>query len=148
MIFDIIETKREHMEQVVEILKGLSPYAPPKVSYENIWETFEKQHNVYSRVAIHRGSVIGYGAIVIEQKIRGGTVGHIEDIVSHSDFRRKSIGATIIKALCKIADTKGCYKVTLHCKSDQLAFYEKCSFKIGGQGMQKFNTKLTPSIGK
>ena len=144
MIFDVIETKREHMEQVVEILKGLSPYAPPKVSYENIWETFEKQHNVYSRVAIYKGSIVGYGAIIIESKIRGGKVGHIEDIVSHSNFRRKNIGATIVKSLCDVADSKGCYKVTLHCKKEQVAFYEKCFFKVGATGMQKCNIEVAP----
>ena len=144
MIFDLTETKREHMHEVIQILKGISPYSPPKASYDNIWRAFNNQPNVYSRVAIYEGSIVGYGVIIIESKIRGGKVGHIEDIISHSNFRRKNIGTTIVKSLCDVADSQGCYKVTLHCKKEQAAFYEKCLFKIGGTGMQKFNIEESP----
>ena len=144
MIFDLIETKREHMDDVIQILKEISPYSPSKESYDNIWTVFNKQPNVYSRVAIYKASIVGYGVIIIEHKIRGGKVGHIEDIVSHSDFRRRNIGASIVKSLCDIAYSKGCYKVTLHCKNEQVAFYKKCLFKIGGRGMQKFNIEVAP----
>ena len=142
MIFDLTETKREHMDEVIQILKGISSYSPPKGSYDNIWATFNNQPDVYSRVAAYKGSVVGYGVIIVETKIRGGKVGHIEDIVTHSNFRLKNIGASIIKSLCEIANTKGCYKVTLHCKKEHVAFYEKCFFKIGGTGMQKFNFEV------
>ena len=144
MLFDLTETKREHMDEVIQILKGISSYSPPKASYDNIWAAFHKQPNVYSRIAAYKGSVVGYGVIIIETKIRGGKVGHIEDIVTHSNFRLKNIGATIVKSLCELADIKGCYKVTLHCKKEQIAFYEKCLFKIGGTGMQKFNIEVAP----
>ena len=144
MIFDLTETKREHMDEVIQILKGISPYSPPKGSYDNIWEAFKNQPNVYSRVAIYKGSIVGYGVIIIESKIRGGKVGHIEDIITHTDFRRKNIGATIVKSLYEVANSKECYKVTLHCKKEQVAFYEKCLFKIGGTGMQKFNIEESP----
>ena len=141
MNFQIETTKREHMEEVVELLKELSPYSPSKDTYDGIWESFNGQTNVYSRVAIHKDVVVGYGAIIIEGKIRGGKLGHIEDIVSHPNFRWQNIGGTIVKTLYNIAITNNCYKVTLHCSRDQAGFYEKCLFKIAGYGMQRFSSE-------
>ena len=138
MNFQIETTRREHMEEVVELLKGLSPYSPPRDKYDSIWSSFNSQTNVYSRVAIHKDVVVGYGAIIIEEKIRGGKLGHIEDIVSHPNFRWQKIGGTIVKTLYEIAITNNCYKLTLHCGNDQAGFYEKCLFKIAGCSMQKF----------
>ena len=85
MNFQIETTRREHMEEVVELLKGLSPYSPSRDKYDSIWSSFNSQTNVYSRVAMHKDVVVGYGAIIIEEKIRGGKLGHIEDIVSHRE---------------------------------------------------------------
>ena len=141
MNFQVEKTRREHMEEVVELLKELSPYSPSKDEYDGIWASFNNQSNVYSRVATYRGVVVGYGAIIIERKIRGGKLGHIEDIVSHSNFRRQSIGDTIMKTLYNIAIDNGCYKVTLHCSTDQAGFYEKCLFKIAGYGMRRFSSE-------
>lgn len=128
------------MEEVVELLKGLSPYSPSKDKYDSIWASFNNQTNIYSRVAIHKDMVVGYGAIIIEGKIRGGKLGHIEDIVSHPNFRWQNIGSTIVKTLYDIAITKNCYKVTLHCNNDQANFYEKSLFKIAGCSMQRFSS--------
>ena len=138
MNFEIKETRREYLNEIIELLKELSPYSPPKETYESIWASFLKQPNIYSRVAIHKGIIIGYGAIIIETKIRGGRLGHIEDIVSHRNFRNQGIGGAIVNALYEIGRTKDCYKVTLQCKEGQKTFYEKCLFKVGGLGMQRF----------
>tara|TARA_B100000029_G_C16767932_1_gene664388 strand:+ start:67 stop:456 length:390 start_codon:yes stop_codon:yes gene_type:complete len=129
------------MEEIVGLLKEISPYSPTKDAYENIWAAFYNQPNLYSRVAIHEGMVVGYGAIIIERKIRGGKLGHIEDIVSHPNFRGQNIGATIVKTLYRIAKNKGCYKVALHCSRDQAGFYEKCLLKIAGYSMQRFSSE-------
>ena len=140
MNFQIEITRREHMEEVIELLKGLSPDSPSKDKYDSIWASFNSQTNVYSRVAIHKDMVVGYGAIIIEGKIRGGKLGHIEDIVSHPNFRWQNIGSTIVKTLYDIAITNNCYKVTLHCNNDQASFYEKSLFKIAGCSMQRFSS--------
>ena len=42
---------------------------------------------------------MGYGSIVIETKIRGGKMGHVEDIVSHSLFRKKGIGKAVVDSI-------------------------------------------------
>ena len=42
--------------------------------------------------ASNKIDVVGYGSIFIQINIRGGKIGHIEDITVHPDFRKKGIG--------------------------------------------------------
>ena len=141
MKLEIKKTEYKHMSEVIQLLKGISPYFPQEDTYESIWKSFVGQTNIHTRVIIYKGLVVGYGAIIIETKIRGNKLGHIEDIVSHKDFRNQGIGATIVNTLFEIASTQGCYKVVLQCNPNQLGFYEKCSFKTGGHAMKKFAVK-------
>jgi glucosamine-phosphate N-acetyltransferase len=72
--------------------------------------------------------VVGYGCLVVEQKIRGGRLGHIEDIVSHSNYHQQGLGKQIVTQLVKIAKQEGCYKVVLNCRLQNEGFYKKCGF--------------------
>ena len=104
----------------------------------SIWNSFCQQSNVQSLVAVIDSQIVGYGSIVIEAKIRGGKMGHIEDIVSHSLFRKKGIGKAIVNALFDVAKVNGCYKVALQCKEHHVKFYEKCGYELSGLAMQMF----------
>jgi glucosamine-phosphate N-acetyltransferase len=134
----IEKTKREHMEAVLELLQHLSTFMPPNDLRDAIWESFIIQTNVYSIVALLKSEVVGYGAIVIEEKIRGGKMGHIEDIVSHPDYRGLGIGKRIVSSLSDFAKKEGCYKIALQCKAGNIVFYEKCGCEISGVAMQHF----------
>lgn len=126
------------MVQVILLLQNMSSYLPPIDSYSDIWEAFSSQPNVHSVVATEGGQVVGYGVVVIETKIRGGKLGHIEDIVSHPSRRSQGIGRIIIDALYEIARTHECYKVALQCQQHNIPFYEKCGYKVSGVAMQRF----------
>ena len=127
------------MEQVILLLQNMSVYLPPKDSFNDIWESFINQPNVHSVVAIENEEVVvGYGAVVIETKIRGGKMGHIEDIVSHPNKRNLGIGKMVVNALYEIAKTKQCYKVSLQCQQHNITFYEKCEYKVSGTAMTRF----------
>ena len=126
------------MNVVIELLQSISKFKPSRSRLLPIWESFNEQSNVHSLVAVMDSQIVGYGSIVIETKIRGGKKGHIEDIVSHSLFRKKKIGTAILNALFDVAKVNDCYKVTLESKEDYLKFYEKCGYKIGGVALQKF----------
>ena len=82
--------------------------------------------------------IVGYGLILIATNIRGGKIGHIEDIVSHSNYKNKSIGRIIVNSLFDIAKEEGCYKVVLQCKEHNVVFYEKCNYEQSGVAMQRF----------
>ena len=129
------------MDAVIELLQSMSEFTPPKSDFSLIWKNFSKQTNVHSLVAVSDQQIVGYGSIVIETKIRGGRMGHIEDIVSHPLFRKKGIGKAVVDALLDIAKTTGCYKVALECKEHNLEFYKKCGYAVDGVAMKMFVKK-------
>ena len=126
------------MDDVIELLQSMSQFKPSKSEYLPIWNSFCQQTNVHSLVAIIDTQIVGYGSIVIETKIRGKKMGHIEDIVSHSLFQKKGIGKAIVDALFDVAKVNGCYKVALQCKKHNVKFYEKCGYEVSGLAMQMF----------
>jgi glucosamine-phosphate N-acetyltransferase len=134
----IRKTIKSDMIEIVKLLQEISNYDPNETLFDDIWENFNSQKNVYSVVAQIGDVIVGYGAIVVETKIRGGKMGHIEDIVSHSEFRKKGVGKAIVDALFKIARDNDCYKVALQCKEDNVHFYNKCNYELSGLAMQRF----------
>ncbi|ENM5906449.1 GNAT family N-acetyltransferase [Vibrio mimicus] len=126
------------MDAVIDLLQSMSEFKPSKSDFLPIWNSFCEQSNVHSLVAVMDSQIVGYGSIVIETKIRGGKVGHIEDIVSHSLFRKKGIGKAVVDALFDVAQVNGCYKVALQCKEHNVKFYEKCGCEVSGVAMQMF----------
>ena len=128
-----------YMKEVIFLLdKNLSRYNPPYEKYSEIWDLFSSQSNVFAVVAILDNQVVGYGALIIEIKIRGGKAGHIEDVVTHENYLKMGIGKSIQEALYSKALEKGCHKIALQCREHNVIFYEKCNYQISGLGMQKF----------
>ena len=101
------------MNAVIELLQSISEFKPSISEYLPIWNSFCQQTNVHSLVAVLDSKIVGYGSIVIETKIRGGKMGHIEDIVTHLDYRNMGMGKLIILQLIKIAEQCKCYKVSI-----------------------------------
>jgi glucosamine-phosphate N-acetyltransferase len=134
----VTKIKKEHMSAVIDMLQELSEFSPPDIEYEDIWALFDSQPNVFGVVALDEHVVVGYGAVVIETKIRGGKVGHIEDIVTHKDFRKHGIGNAVLQKLFEIASLEYCYKLTLQCKDHNVRFYEKNNYCVSGQALQQF----------
>jgi glucosamine-phosphate N-acetyltransferase len=129
--------KKVDISFVIELLQSISNYKPSKKDYSKIWNKFNNQKNVHALVALINNKIVGYGSVVIETKIRGGKMGHIEDIVSHKKFRNIGIGKNIVNELFILAKKKGCYKISLQCKKHNTSFYKKCGYKINGITMQR-----------
>ena len=136
--FKIKPFEKKYMGDVILLLKSISNFQPKKKNYNIIWKKFKKQKNVFSIVALLEKEVVGYGTVSIETKIRGGKMGHIEDIVSKKKYRKKGIGKLIIDTLSKFAKKTGCYKISLQCKNHNIIFYQKCGYLKNGITMQKF----------
>jgi glucosamine-phosphate N-acetyltransferase len=134
----IRSTVRADMREVIELLQEVSGFRPNPEDYEVIWETFSAQPNLKTVVALAGNKIVGYGALSLEVKIRGGKMGHIEDIVSHREFRKRGVGSAIIDALLNLARDEGCYKIALQCKSSNVPFYEKCGYTVSGNSLQQF----------
>ena len=125
-IISIREIVQSDMDAVIELLQSMSEFKPSKSEYLPIWSSFRQQSNIHPLVAVIDNQIVGYGSIVIWKRIRGGKIGYIEDIVSHSLFRKKGIGKAIVDGLFDVAKINGCYKVTLQCQELNVKFYEKC----------------------
>ncbi|ORZ40572.1 acyl-CoA N-acyltransferase [Catenaria anguillulae PL171] len=80
---------------------------------------------------VHKQRIAAAGTVLVERKfIRNlGLVGHIEDIVTHEDYRGKQFGRYIIEALKSIGKNVGCYKIILDCSEKNVPFYQKCGFE-------------------
>ena len=102
----------------------------------------EKINQIYQIGIIYIGiiysesnfTIVGTGTIIIEPKlIRGAkSVGHIEEIVVHQEFRGMGVSTQIINMLKSYAKTKDCYKILLNCDENISKVYEKCDFKQKG----------------
>lgn len=136
--FKAVPMKRLHFEAVVTLLKELSEFEPSPEIYDEIWTSFSSQSNSFPLVALSEEEVVGFAVLLVEGKVRGGKLGHIEDVVSHPNFRGLGVGRFLISELTDIASKMGCYKVALHCQEHNVGFYEKCGFNSNGSSMQKF----------
>ncbi|MBI4010509.1 MAG: GNAT family N-acetyltransferase [Candidatus Aenigmarchaeota archaeon] len=90
-------------------------------------------------VAINEdGKVIGSTTLLIEQKFihEGGLVGHIEDVVTHKDFRSMGVGKAVMQKAIDAAKDAGCYKVILNCNDENFPFYGKLGFRKHGREMR------------
>ena len=138
MNVSLVEIKKNHMKSVIDLLQFISDYKPDEKDYDQIWDEFQSQTNYFGLVALdEKVGVVGYGCIFIERKIRGGKMGHIEDIAVLPDFRKKGIGRLLVNALYQISQEEKCYKVSLACKEHNLSFYQKCDFVIDGISLSK-----------
>lgn len=81
-------------------------------------------------VAGETKQIIASGTLIVEQKIirNGKSVGHIEDIVVHKDYRGNKISENILNILKKNAQENNCYKVILDCEESLVSLYEKTGF--------------------
>lgn len=77
----------------------------------------------------NRVILVGSGTIIIEPKIihGGKSVGHIEDVVVHPQYRGKGIAQSILNMLVEYSK-ESCYKVILNCNPNMEQFYKRVGF--------------------
>ena len=139
MKIKVIPVSKEHMTEVVDILQLISEFKPKNSDYEDIFKEFLEHTDNYGFVAVDNvQKVLGFGSILIEYKIRGGVMGHIEDVAIHNQYQNKGIGKLIIDKLVEIGKNKNCYKINLSCKKKNIIFYQKCDFLESGSTMTRF----------
>eukprot|EP00842_Homolaphlyctis_polyrhiza_P000750 jgi/Hompol1/1676/HPOL_004882-RA len=94
-----------------------------KAEFAARFAELKQRNDTYFSIVIEDtklAKIIAAGTILVERKfIHGcGNVGHIEDIVTHKDYRGHNLGFLIIETLKGIGRATGCYKI----------IREKCGF--------------------
>jgi glucosamine-phosphate N-acetyltransferase len=120
----------EIKNQYIDLLSNLTEC--PMISNELFLEQIKKIHDQGDIVIFIDNKIIGSGTILIENKIihQCKSVGHIEDIVVHPDYRDRGISQIILNELKDIG--KDCYKIILDCKENLIPVYEKNGFEKRG----------------
>ena len=79
--------------------------------------------------------------VVVPNLTRGGSsYGLIENVVTHSDYRKRGFGRQLLTAASDAAWQAGCYKVMLMTgskKPETLNFYGSAGFEQSKTGFQK-----------
>ena len=110
-----------------------------EVSRSDFVERFSylKAHNhEYFAIVIedlNKSRIVGAGTIFMERKFihNLGQVGHLEDVVTHNEYRGMHFGILIMQALASIGQRLGAYKSILDCTEKNGRFYEaRCNFKF------------------
>tara|TARA_A100001015_G_scaffold319641_1_gene443176 strand:- start:1316 stop:1759 length:444 start_codon:yes stop_codon:yes gene_type:complete len=134
----IRKLKQDDLTGVIELLKSNFNGSFTKNQISSAWLKYVNQDFNHSVVAICESKIVGHGSIVISKRLRGGNLGVIEDIIVHSNYRKKNVGKSIVNFLFDVAKDNGCYKVVLQCEEKNFNFYKKCNFETSGISMQRF----------
>ncbi len=127
------------MPQVIKLMRdNYSLYEPPESNYKEIWTEFGSQKNLHAIVAVVDNLIIAYGSVLIETKIRGGRVGHIEDIVVSKDQRKYGVGTAMLTNLTHIARQHDCFKLVLSCPENAKEFYVENGYIACENSMVKY----------
>lgn len=94
-------------------------------------------------------TIIGSATLVTELKfIHNASIrGRLEDVVVNNTYRGKQLGKLIVLTVTLLAKKLGCYKMSLDCKDNLIAFYKSIGYKIeaGNSNSMIIRYETTPS---
>ena len=110
-------------------------------NYQDQWKSYfdslDLRHQHWVIFEINTQTIVASGTIWIEPKIihNFGKVGHIEDIIVSSIYRKHGLGKYLVEKLIKIINKAGAYKAQLHSDQNTITFYEKNGFNKCDPGL-------------
>lgn len=86
--------------------------------------------NSHTYVIEHNNIIISSVKILVEQKLHNNfkCVAHIEDLVTHKDYRKQGLASMLLKYVIDLARSFNCYKIILCCNPEKEEFYQKQNF--------------------
>jgi GNAT superfamily N-acetyltransferase len=98
--------------------------------------------NIITYVCLEGKDIVATATCIFERKLRYNQMCcHLEDVGVRKDYRSQGLGGFIVNHCISIAQTKGCYKVKLHCSDNLMGFYENLGFNKNNNGMEKIIAK-------
>lgn len=143
------------VQQFLDVLAHLSPV---ELKAEGIGDTYRDMmaRGVRTYVAKIGTRIVGTGSYYSERKftrrerdrepVRGGLVGHIEDVVVHPESRGMGIGRLLVARLVEEARADKCRKIILACSDANIGYYESCGFRVSQTEMRMDLEEQPPPV--
>jgi GNAT superfamily N-acetyltransferase len=131
--------KPDEMPELLALYKHLHAADDPMPEgdkLQQLWQENLSDKKMHLLVAESENRIVASCVLVVIPNLtRGGRpYGFIENVVTHTDYRKKGIGTGLLKYAQQIAWNKGCYKVMLMTSRQQpeiFRFYENAGFQRG-----------------
>jgi GNAT superfamily N-acetyltransferase len=128
------------LEGIYHCLGQVVTFVPEPSEWSAIGRRFFEQDAVCAFLAEHRDDVgrkqvIGYASVCFETMIRGGIIGHVDDVVVDLNYRRGGVGLMLVRALQFEARLRGAYRLYLECSDENTRFYSAAGFNRSGVSM-------------
>ena len=128
-------------------MQDVSSFLPDRSIEDNFLTDVMSQDSFFPCVADLNGETVGFGSIFIFQRIRGGKVGQIEDLVVRRDLRSLGIGNYLLENLLSKAWGLDCHKVSLQASPDSEVFYLNNGFVSAGKSLQIQKPRIESKLG-
>jgi len=118
----------------LELLKQLTSVGNvTKEQFENRFSLMKSCKGTYFNTVIVDKSidkVVGAASLIVERKFihECANRGIIEEVIVSDQYRGKSLGRLIVQTLVELGKSLDCYKITLNCTDQMIAFYERLGF--------------------
>ena len=132
----IRQAVKDDLDGVLDLYTHLSPNdapLPPRPRVVELWKEIVANPMLTYFIAERGGQLIATCNLTIVPNLTRGArpFGVIENVVTHSDFRRRGVAKAILEQAIETARQAGCYKVMLMSgtsRKEAHALYEKVGF--------------------
>lgn len=133
--------KEDYYKNYLELLNQLRSFKKYDFNnFQNILKSinYNDNHNIF--VIEKNDLIVGTTTLILEKKFiyGGNTLGHIEDVVVHKDYRNKGYGSKLIDYCIDYCKKNNCAKIGLCSRNDSQEFYLKKGFNIIGNSYSKY----------
>ncbi|MCM3633544.1 GNAT family N-acetyltransferase [Paenibacillus camelliae] len=130
--------KPNELDQLLALYKHLNPDDPELNISEihNHWNEIISDPLMKIIVVECDGKIVSSCVLVLVRNLTRGarSYGLIENVVTHSDYRKQGYGRLVLQKSIELAQEHNCYKVMLMTSSRMEGtnrFYEECGFEKG-----------------
>jgi len=126
--------QKEHLPGILALYRQLNPAeeALNANDADKIWDKSKQQGIAYFTAADGDAIISSLYIAIIPNLTRGGrSIGFIENVITHEEYRGKGIGKKLMKMAVDYGKANGCYKIVLLSstkRKEAHAFYQKCGF--------------------
>lgn len=132
---DVRLARADELDKLIDLYRHLNPEDDftDRGRFEAIWTRIQADKNIYYFV-IERGDRLVascYLAIIPNLSRGGSSIGFVENVITHPDYRQKGYAAAILNEAIETSWKRGCYKVMLQSgrkRTEGHKLYEKMGF--------------------